>query len=159
MPGIGASLVARELAIGVDGETVAAADHREHGVEPADVVVERQAADFHFGLRIARVEMAAPLVLQVRNGLSRPVPTAADIAGHAIGYVGLHPAAAETVGGTRHNGLCAILAMASHSATSMEPIAIKRLLAVGAGFFPAHHDGENFVRIEHAVVVKQRIRR
>ena len=50
----------------------------EHRFDPPHVVVERQAADLHLHQRVAGVEMAAHLVLQVLEvwpGQYQPPPT------------------------------------------------------------------------------------
>src|SRR5713101_4847431 len=94
-----------ELAIGVDREAVFAPQHLQHRLDAVAILHDRQAADLYLDHGVAGREMAAYLVLQVRDGLAPPVPAATHIAKHLV----WQPAAT-----------------ASHTATSMVPIPIER---------------------------------
>src|SRR5262245_10376156 len=98
--------------------------------------------------------MAAHLVLQILHGLTRGIPAAADVTEHLGG------------------GLAAVVALGQHAVErfrgdlgnripdrDLDRADRDRALAVTAGFFPLHHDGENFSRIEILLcLVKERSR-
>src|SRR5262249_9522688 len=93
-------------------------------------------------------------VLQIFHGLAWGVPAAADVA--------------EDLGG----GLAAVVALGQHTVErfrgnlcdgipdgNLDRADRDRALAVTAGFFPLHHDGENFARTEILLcLVKERSR-
>ena len=94
---IGQRLDALELAVGVDREARPASQDIEYRFDAPAVLGEPEAADLHLHHGVAGIEMAAHLVLEIGDGLPRPIPAAADITKHLAGQaaaavaVGEHP--------------------------------------------------------------------
>src|SRR5215468_10304241 len=91
---IGKRIGAIELAVGINREAVFAAKYLQHRLDAPAILRDRKAADLHLEHGVAGREMAAHLVLQVCDGLARPVPAAAYIAKHLV----QQPAAAVALG-------------------------------------------------------------
>ncbi len=77
--GIGERGVEIEAAIGIDGEILAVAHHLEHGLDAAQILGERRAADLHLDDAIAAVAIAFHLRLERRQVLARLVVAAGGI--------------------------------------------------------------------------------
>ena len=93
-----------------------------HRLDAPHVLVERRAADLHLHHRVAGIEMALHLVLQFGDALARRVPAAADIDEAFVEHL-----AAVSARRAAHAAACpAILATASHTATSIVPMPIER---------------------------------
>ncbi len=119
-----------------------------------EIVGERHAADFHLHHRVAGIEMAAHLVLQVRDGFAGRIPAAADVAEHFVD----RPAAVVALGEQPMQRLSGDLGDRVPD-RDLDGADADRALAVAAGFFVLHHDGEDFFRREIvARVVEQRFR-
>ena len=88
------------------------------------VLVERRAADLHLHHRVAGIEMALHLVLQFLDALAGRVPAAADIDEHFVRHLPPLKRSASSA----CSGLSAILATASHNATSIVPMPTERSL-------------------------------
>jgi hypothetical protein len=112
-------------------------------LHPAQVLVERQAADLHLHHGVAGIEMAAHLVLQVRHGLAGPVPAAADVAKHLgrdlAAVVALGEQAMELLAGDLRHRV---------PERDLDRADGDRALAVAAGFLALHHAGEDARRLE-----------
>ena len=141
--GVCEGFLAAELGVGIDRELRMRGQDRLDGFYSAHVLGERETSDLHFHHRVTGVEMATHLVLQIFDGLARGVPTAANVA--------------EDLGG----GLTVIVTLGKHAVErfagdlrdcipngDFDRADCDRALAVTTGFFPLHHDSENFCGIE-----------
>ena len=107
------------------------------------VLGERQASDLHLHHGIAGIEMPAHLVLQVFHRLAGCIPAAADIAEH----LGGDPAGVVAVSEHPMQRLSGNLGDRIPDG-DLDGADGDRALAVAAGFFPLHHDGEDLAGIE-----------
>src|SRR5262249_15473050 len=101
-----------------------------------------------FIFTLAAVEMAAHLVLQIFYGLARRIPATADI----TEYLAHDLAAVVPLGQQAMKRFSGYLGDCVPDRDLDRPDA-DRALAVPAGFFPLHHDGENFRWIEILLVL------
>src|SRR6476469_5480321 len=142
-----------EFAICIDGQMIAGTGDFEHGLQPAQVLLEWQAADLHLQHCIAGVEMPAHLVLQVLDCLARPIPAAAHVAEHLFRNI----AAIEALG---EHGVQRLIRNLGDRVPYcyLNGANSDRALGMSAGLFTPHHAIENFRGSEIAAgIVEQRV--
>ena len=139
--GISQRLVAGEFGIGVDRNGVGRSHDFEHRLDAPHVLRKRQAADLHFHHGVAVAEVPAHLLLQVGDGLPRPVPAAAHVTKHLVGGL----AAVEAA---RQHPVQRLARDFRHRVPhrDLDRADRDRALAVAAGFLPLHHHRENLLR-------------
>src|SRR5262245_16910629 len=138
-PGVAQGFGAIELAIGINSEALARSDDLEHGLKPTDVLVERQAADFHLHHRVAGAKVTAHFLLQVLDGLPGPVPAATDVTKHLVGNF----AAIESLGEQHAQRLVGNLGNGIPD-RNLDRADRDRPFGMPSGLFPPHHAGEDF---------------
>nr|GEU28409.1 hypothetical protein [Tanacetum cinerariifolium] len=137
------SRVEVEAAVGVHGQLLAILQHAQHGIDAAQVFVEVGAADFLFHHRVAAVDVAAHLVLELVMVLARIVIPAGRV--HENLAVGL--AVAVAVGQQLEQRLACDL---GHGIPDrhVDGADGHRALAVAARLFVGEHAVPDLVRIE-----------
>ena len=152
--GVGQRGVAVEAPVGVDGQPLPGLEHLQHGVDPAQVVVERRTADLHLDDGVAAVGVAAHLVLQGGQPLLRVVV--------APGGVDEDPALRAAVAvPVREQDVQRLLLELRDGVPHrhVERPDGDRPLAVATGLLVGHDGGPHAVGVEHAPLVEQRLGR
>src|SRR5579862_5927748 len=137
---VGQRLIAAEFGVGVDRELAATRQERFHRLDAGEIVSELHAADFHLEHRIAGIEMAAHLVLQILRGLAWRVPARAHVAKHLLGDLAIIVVLGE-------QAVQRLLRDLGHRIPDrdLDGADADRALAVAAGLFVLHHHRENLL--------------
>jgi hypothetical protein len=144
-----------EAAVGIDAEPLAIAQHAEDRVDPAQVLVERCAADLLLDDGVAAVEVALHLVLELAVVLARVVVAAGGVDEHAA----IRLAVAVAVGEQLEQRLAFDLGDGVPD-RHVDRADRHRALAVAAGFSLVNIVLPDPVRIEvRSALVDERLRR